>query len=97
MNDPTLGLVKLINPVGDTRSDATALAPRPSTLSGRRLGLINTGKPSIEHFLAEIERQMRAAYSDIRIVNVRKDFTSAQPIAHELDDRVDAALSAWGD
>ena len=57
----------------------------------------NTGKPGIEHFLGEIDSLMRAQFPDIRIVNARKDFTSAKPIAHEIDGSVEAAVSAWGD
>ena len=91
------GLVTLVNPVGEPGAEKSVLAPRLPTLSGRTLCLINTGKPSIEHFLGEIESLMRARFADIRIVNARKDFTSAKPIAHELDDSVEAAVSAWGD
>ncbi len=91
------GLATLVNPLGQVEIRQLSLARRLNTLSGKRVGLINTGKPSIEHFLGEIERMLCANYSDIQICNVRKDFTSAKPIAHELDDKVDVTISAWGD
>lgn len=89
--------IKLVNPVGQTRSEQTPLASRLKTLGGKRVGLINTGKPSIEHFLDQIEALIRADYPNVSIRKVRKDFTSAKPIAHELDGEIDAAISAWGD
>jgi hypothetical protein len=96
--DPTHdGIVTLVNPVGEPAAQESTLAARLPTLSGRTLCLINTGKPSIEHFLGEIESLMRAQFPDIRIRNARKDFTSAKPIAHEIDGSVEAAVSAWGD
>jgi hypothetical protein len=97
MDTISSGLATLVNPLGQVEIRQLSLARRLGTLNGKRIGLINTGKPSIEHFLGEIERMLRSDYSDIQICNVRKDFTSAKPIAHELDDKVDAAISAWGD
>ena len=98
MDTISSSLATLVNPLGQVEIRQRSLARRLNTLNGKRVGLINTGfKPIIEHFLGEIERMLRADYSDIQICNVRKDFTSAKPIAHELDDKVDAAISAWGD
>jgi hypothetical protein len=97
MDTANRGLARFVNPLGQVVPRQLALAKRLNTLSGKRVGLINTGKPSIEHFLGEIEQMLRADYSDVQICNVRKDFTSAKPIAHQLEDKVDAAISAWGD
>jgi len=97
MDVPTRGLVTLVNPIGQTQAEKISLAQRLSTLNDRTVGLINTGKPSIEHFLEETERQLRAQFPGVRIVNFRKDFTSAKPIAQEVDGKVQAAISAWGD
>lgn len=89
--------VSLINPVGQTQTGQTPLAVRLSTLSNKRVGLINTGKPGIEHFLEHLEELIKTDYPGVSILKVRKDFTSAKPIAHELDGEIDAAISAWGD
>lgn len=97
MDTATRGLARFVNPLGQVEARQLALAKRLNTLSGKRVGLINTGKPSIEHFLGEIEQKLRADYSDVQICNVRKDFTSAKPIAYQLEGKVDAAISAWGD
>lgn len=97
MDTVNRGLATLVNPLGQVEVRQLSLAQRLKTLSGKRVGLINTGKPSVEHFLGEIEKMLRADYPDVQICSVRKDFTSAKPIAHEVDGKVDAAISAWGD
>jgi hypothetical protein len=91
------GLATFVNPLGQVEVRQLELARRLNTLSGKRVGLINTGKPSIEHFLGKIEEMLRAEYADVQIQNVRKDFTSAKAIAYELEGKVDAVISAWGD
>lgn len=94
-NSPAITL--LVNPLADLDLEQVRLAPRLGTLKEKSVGFINTGKPKVEHFLAEIERLLRADYPGIRFSHVRKDFTSAKPIAHELDGKVDAVVNAWGD
>ncbi len=91
------GLVRLFNPLGECRSEQKFLAPRLDSLRGKSIGFINTGKPRIEHFLAQIEAMIRADYPGVQIHTVRKDFTSGKPVAHELDEKVQAVVNAWGD
>ena len=89
--------MKLVNPIAEQDTEQVPIAPRLDTLAGKCIGFINTGKPKVEYFLAEIEALMRAQFSDITVRHVRKDFTSAKPIAHELEAGVDAVVNAWGD
>ena len=97
MNAARGDLLKLVNPVAQSDTEQVRLARRLDTLAGKTIGFINTGKPKVEHFLGEIEVLMRADYPDIRVQHARKDFTSAKPIAHELEGKVQAAVNAWGD
>ncbi len=90
-------MLKLVNPVAQSDAEQVRLARRLDSLAGSSIGFINTGKPKVEYFLSEIELLMRADYPDIRVQHARKDFTSAKPIAHELDGKVQAAVNAWGD
>lgn len=91
------GLVRLYNPLGESQSEQKSLAPRLDSLRGKSIGFINTGKPRIEYFLAQIEEMIRADYPGAQIHAVRKDFTSGKPVAHELDGKVHAVVNAWGD
>lgn len=93
----SIGVMKLVNPIGEPDTEQVPVARRLETLAGMRVGFINTGKPKVEHFLAEIEALMRADYPGLKATHVRKDFTSAKPIAHELEGKVDAVVNAWGD
>ena len=97
MNVARGDLLKLVNPVAQSDTAQVRLARRLDSLAGKSIGFINTGKPMDEHFLGEIEVLMRADYPDIRVQHARKDFTSAKPIAQELDGKVQAAVNAWGD
>lgn len=97
MNVSRGDLLKLVNPVAQPDTEQVRLARRLESLAGKSIGFINTGKPKVEYFLGEIEVLMRADYPDIRVQYARKDFTSAKPIAHELDGKVQAAVNAWGD
>jgi hypothetical protein len=87
----------LVNPVARPDLSPVTLAPRLPTLAGARVGFIDTGKPRVGIFLDELEVLLRAQFPDLRTTTVRKDFTSAKPVAHELDGRVDAVINAWGD
>lgn len=89
--------VRLVNPVGQCRVEATALARRLDSLNGRSLGFIDNLKPNAGAFLAAIETMLRADFRDLRTHTVRKDFTSSKLIAHELEGKVDAVVNAWGD
>lgn len=93
----TPGLVNLVNPVGQCQEEQTSLAHRLESLVGKSIGFINTGKPKVEHFLAQIEEMIRADYPGVQTHHVRKDFTAAKPIASELEGRVQAVVNAWGD
>ena len=97
MEGAVAGLTKLINPLGQCQVEQVRLAARLPSLENKAIGFINSGKPNVEHFLDTIEAMIRAAYPTMKAVHVRKDFTSSKPIAHELDDRVDAVVNAWGD
>ena len=89
--------VRLINPVGQCRVEATALARRLDTLRGKSIGFIDNTKPNAGAFLATIEAMLRTDFPDIRTHTVRKDFTSSKLIAHELEGKIDAVVNAWGD
>lgn len=93
----TPGLLKIVNPIGQCRVEPVPLARRLDSLSGKSVGFINTGKPNVEHFLAQVEDMIRADYSEVQILIVRKDFSAAQPIAHELEGKVQAVVNAWAD
>ena len=90
-------LVTLINPVGQTESKPSALAPRRGPLDGKTIGFIDNMKPNVQPFLQHIEAMMREQFPGIRTQTVRKNFTSSKLIANELEGKVDYLVNAWGD
>lgn len=97
MSTTSPSLVMLVNPIGDSESERSALAPRLDTLRGRSIGFIDNIKPNAGLFLRYIEEMIRADYPDVRTHSVRKNFTPNHLIADKLYGKVDAVVNAWGD
>ena len=53
----------LLDPTGGSHSAGhIRLAPRPASLSGLRIGLLNNGKPNGEALLQEVAHQLQDGY-----------------------------------
>lgn len=97
MSTTALGLVTLVNPIGDCEGEQSTLAPRLATLRGKSIGFIDNIKPNAGLFLRYIEEMIRTDYPDVRTHTVRKNFTPNHLIADKLYGKVDAVVNAWGD
>ncbi len=89
--------VRIVNPVGQRAVERMALARRLETLNGKSIGFIDNIKPNAGLFIQYIEEMMRADYSGLQTLTVRKNFTSSKLIANELEGKVQALVNAWGD
>jgi hypothetical protein len=59
---------ELVNPEGAARPVAIAPSPRPSTLTGKTIGLAWNGKPGGDHALDEIATLLQAQVDDVRFI-----------------------------
>ncbi len=90
----------IIDPTGtDTQTDGFTGASRPATLRGRRIGVLDNGKPNAEHVVATAARGVADRHDLAEVLAVTKPVAS-RPIADEALRRFkgfDAAIVGVGD
>jgi hypothetical protein len=92
--DPTVG------PATTLERDRPALAPRPDSLSGLRLGLLANTKRNAEQFLADVGRELAEQYGMIPVVSVKKPNiveTAPAEMMAELTEHCDVVVAGVGD
>lgn len=94
-------LEEILDPTGasDAASDTT-LAPRPSTLEGKTLGLLDNGKPNGAAVLEEVGRQLRQRYALKEVLMYTKPYfgTPVEPTqTQKIFEECDFAITAIGD
>jgi hypothetical protein len=93
----------IMDPTGQSqrqRGSAFRLAPRPATLAGARLGLLENGKQNARLFLEELGAALRERYG-AEPVELRRKPIFSQPVppelAAELGARCDLVITGVGD
>jgi hypothetical protein len=99
---PTDGVPKLvlISPVNEAMMAESALAPRLSSLQGKRVGLLDNSKSKADKILATVAAILNARYGFTNIVRHRKPSASkpAAPEAiKELANTCDLVVVGVGD
>ena len=77
-----------------------APAPRPTSLAGKVVGILDNGKPKSDVLLREIQEQLRSETGLKDFVAVRKASAYRPAPDEQLDDlarRVDAVVAGIGD
>lgn len=90
----------LVLPVDPEAESAKALAPRPDTLSGKVLGLLDNRKANADHLLLALAEQLQERYELKDIVMLTKPIFSrpAPPeMLEQLAAECDVVLTAIGD
>jgi hypothetical protein len=88
----------LVDPTSETTSQQLALAPRPASLEGRRVGLLDISKPGGSVFLDRVEQLLRSR--DVAVERLRKPtFTRPAPpdLRREIAERCDLVIEALAD
>ena len=75
--------VRILSPEGKVGRPTVARAPAPAVLAGRRLVVLDNGKPGAELLLTRAAEQL-AARAGLVFVGVRKKRTAATPCEVEL-------------
>ena len=92
--------VTLVDPTLETVAASAQMAPRPESLDGVVIGLLNNGKGKADWILEDIYRMLGERYNLAGSVHHFKEVTS-KPFAPEvLDDvasRCQVAITAVGD
>jgi hypothetical protein len=88
----------VLDPTGERAPEARPLLPRPSSLSGRTVALLDISKPRGDVFLDRLEA--RLVELGVRVERYRKPtFTKPAPIdlRHEIATRCDLVIEALAD
>lgn len=97
MNDETFA--EVISPAGIPRIPDEALNPRPETLEGATLGILENNKEFSDWVLDRVRDRLRESFEITEVVQRRKHHL-AQPaspeILEELNARCDAVLLGVG-
>jgi hypothetical protein len=97
-SDPTRGTTRVYEPCADEGHEQDALAPRPMSLDGKVVGLLNNTKDLVEILLDEVENLLHADYPRAQFRHFRKQSVSgaAADLLEELA-TCDAVVTAVGD
>jgi NADPH-dependent 2,4-dienoyl-CoA reductase/sulfur reductase-like enzyme len=78
---------RILSPEGTVGTGAVYLAPSPDVLSGRRLAVLDNGKPGAERLLSRAADRI-ALRSGALLVGVHRKRTAATPCEDELIERI---------
>jgi hypothetical protein len=91
----------LLDPTGDSeRATNTALAPRPQSLQGLTVGLLDNTKPNGAVVLRAVGRQLRDRYGVREIRMFRKGYFGTpveESVVNQMLHNCDFAVAAIGD
>jgi len=76
----------ILDPTGTTAVDRKALAPRPATLAGAVIGILDNSKPNAHVLLARVAEAIRARYGAGEIRTWRKPTSSSGAVPAVLDE-----------
>ena len=100
MDVNSVGTLRLLDPRTAARPAAAALAPRPASLRGQRIGLLANGKPNSADLLAALGTLLRERGASAELVPAAKPNASRVAPAELLDRiaaRCDVVVTAVGD
>jgi hypothetical protein len=90
----------VLDPVVEPTPNQVAMAPRPGSLLGKKIGFIDNTKPNVRQFLDMLEQELKDNYGVTEIVRRRKANASviaAPEILDELAANTDLVVAAVGD
>lgn len=88
----------ILDPTGERQPGARELLPRPASLDGLRVGLLDISKPRGDVFLDELER--RLVETGAVVARYRKPtFTKPAPVdlRHEISQQCEVVIEALAD
>ena len=92
--------IKVLNPSARSVIPQKPLAPRPTSLAGKKVGLLFNTKPNADIFLTRIGEIISVKYkaAEVALLNPHRMFyplpSEFQPV---FDEKRDCVVGAWGD
>ncbi len=92
--------IRILSPEGNVGTRLVGLAPSPDVLAGRRIAVLDNGKPGAAELMIRIAEQL-ALRSGVDFVGVHRKGTAATPCEDDLIDviaeRADLVLTGTAD
>ena len=88
--------LEILNPVAQVRLVRSALAPRLSSLDGKRIALFWTGKPGGDIALKRVGQMLEGRYNDITLELIRSG-TPGPKETVEYAATFDGVIGGFGD
>ena len=92
--------VVVLDPTGERAPVERQLNARPSSLAGKKIGLLDISKPRGDVFLDRLEQLLRERLPDVDVVRYKKPtFTKNAPVdlRHEISVTCDVVIEALAD
>ena len=90
--------MRLLDPTSERAAATRERAPRPDTLDGLRVALLDISKPRGNVFLDRVEAGLRARGIDVERFS-KPTFTKPAPVdlRHEITEKCDVVIEALAD
>lgn len=92
--------MKLVSPEGHAQPLAIGASPRPQSLKGLRVGLLDNAKAPVDKMMQHIELRLKQLYPGIETYTASK-LAASRPIDERmlkgLRDNCDVVINALGD
>ena len=88
----------LLNPRGRFNFESNPIAPRPSALENKVLGLVDNSKVNADRYLKNIETLLRTRFNISDVIHIRKNVAGTPaPFTQAFFEKCDFAVNAFGD
>ena len=88
----------VLNPRAIFRRKEHHIAPRPTGLNQKTLGLVDNSKVNADLFLDLIEKEIKHRFDIADVIRIRKSVAGTPaPYTKEFFERCDVAVNAFGD
>ncbi|MBI5967473.1 MAG: hypothetical protein HY882_06430 [Deltaproteobacteria bacterium] len=91
--------IEVLNPVGEVEVKTRKLAPRPQSLQGLRLGLLDNSKHNADHFLIRAGQRLKEKFGLGEIL-VQKKPNASVPVPQDAQNALlscNFLITAFGD
>jgi hypothetical protein len=92
--------MKLVSPEGQARPLSIGASPRPRSLRGLRIGLLDNAKAPVDKMMLHIEAKLKEKYPGIETYTASKKAASSaadERMLKGLRDNCDVVINALGD
>jgi hypothetical protein len=92
--------MRLVSPEGHSQSLSIGASPRPHSLQGLRVGLLDNAKAPVDKMMVHIEAKLKEKYPGIETYTASK-LAASRPVDERmlkgLRDNCDVVINALGD